>query len=149
MSKVNSILQKFAERFRLKERRDECHDFFVGGKSGQLYEYNPERLAVLFMGDTKRQWNDAKKKLAAAGFELMQDCDEEGSASFDPEDADQCQVAIQVIQAKKRRVLTPTGLAQLQTAREMAARNRQNDCNRGVSGADLGPKDTRTTPRSS
>ena len=140
-------LQLFADRHRLTMRRDECGDYYVGGKSGQVYEYNPERLAVLFLGDTIRQWNGAKKKLAAAGFELMQDCDTEGTASFDPEDADQWQVAIQVIQAKQRRVMSPTGLAQLQTAREKAAGNRQNHCNRGVSGAKLGPPDPQTTSK--
>ncbi len=149
MPKVNNILKQFSDRHRLELRRDECGDYFVGGKSGQVYEYNPERLAVLFLGDSKRQWNAAKKKLAAAGFKLMQAADTEGTATFDPTDADQCRVAMQVIRAKRRRVMSPAGLAQLQTAREKAARHRQNDCNRGVSEADLGPPDPQTTPRSS
>ena len=144
-------LKQFSELYRLKLRRDECGDFFVGGKSGQVYEYAPGRLAVLFLGDTKRQWNAAKKKLAAAGFELTQDCDTEGTASFDPEDADQCRVAIQVVKAKPRRVLTPAQRAQLRAATEKAAlaRNRQNHRARGVSGGDLGPPDPQTTSRSS
>ena len=79
-------LKQFAERYRLKLRRDECGDFDMVGKCGQVYVYAPGRLAILFLGNTKRQWHAAKKKLAAAGFELMQDCDTEGSASFDPAD---------------------------------------------------------------
>ncbi len=150
MSKRSDMsLKQFSERYRLKLRRDECGGLFVGGKLGLVYEYNPERLAILFRGDTKRQWHAAKKKLAAAGFQMMQDCDTEGTATFDPADAEQCQVAIQVVKAKTRRVMSPAGLAQLQTAREKAARNRQIDCNRGVSGADLAPPDPQTTPRSS
>ncbi len=149
MPKVNNILKQFAELHRLKLRRDECGDYFVGGKLGQVYEYNPERLAILFMGESKRQWNVAKKKLAAAGFELMQDCAEEGTSSFDPADAEQCRVAIQVIRAKPRRVLTPAQRAQLRTATEKAAlaRNRQNHRARGVSEADLGPPDPQTTSK--
>ncbi len=144
MPKVNNVLKQFADRHRLKLRLDECGDDFVGGKCGQVYVYNPERLAILFMGDTKRQWHAAKKKLVTAGLGLMQDADTEGTASFDPADAEQCRAAIQVIRAKRRRVMSPAGLAQLQTAREKAARNRQNHCNRGVSGADFEPLDTRT-----
>ena len=140
----DQLLKQFADRYRLKLRRDEYRDYFVGGKRGQVYEYAPGRLAVLFLGNTKRQWHAAKKKLAAAGFELMQDCDTEGTASFDLTDAEQCQVAIRVVKAKTRRVMSPAGLANLQAAREKAARNRQNHCNRGVSGVDSGPLDPQT-----
>ncbi len=139
-------LKQFAERYRLKLRRDECGDYFVGGRCGQVYEYAPGRLAILFLGDTKRQWHAAKKKLAAAGLGLMQDADTEGTASFDPADVEQCRVAIQVIRAKRRRVMSPAGLTQLQTAREKAARNRQNHCNRGVSGGDFGRRTLRRPP---
>ena len=144
-------LKQFAERCRLKLRRDECGDYFVGGKLGQVYEYNPERLAVLLLGDSKRQWHEAKKKLAAAGFELLQDCDTEGTASFDPADDEQGRVAIQVIRAKRRRVLTPAQRAQLRAATEKAAlaRNRQNHRARGVSGGDFEPLEPQTTPRAS
>ena len=145
--KSDSSLKSFSERYRLKLRRDECGDYFVGGKSGQVYEYRSGRLAVLFRGDTKRQWHAAKKKLAAAGFGLMQDADTEGTASFDPTDADQCRVAIQVIRAKTRRVLTPAQRAQLGAATEKAAlaRNRQTHRARGVSGADFEPLDPQST----
>ena len=141
----------FAERYSLKLRRDECGDVFVGGKSGQVYEYNPARLAVLFLGKTKRNWNAAKKRLAAAGFELKQDCDTEGTATFDPTDAEQCQIAVQVVKAKLRRVLTTAQQTQLRAATEKAAlaRNRQNHRARGVSGANLRSPDPQTTPRAS
>ena len=142
-------LKQFAERHRLKLRRDECCDYFVGGRCGQVYEYAPGRLAILFLGDTKRQWRWAKKKLTAAGFGLMQDVDTEGTANFDPADDEQCRVAIQVVRIKKRRVMSPAGLANLQAAREKAARNRQSHCNRGGSGADFEPLDPQTAPRSS
>jgi len=144
-------LKHFADRYRLKLRRDKCGDFFVGGKLGQVYEYNPKRLAILFLGNTIRQWNAAQKKMAAAGFELMQDADEEGTASFGLADDEQCRVAIQVIRAKRRRVLTSAQRAQLRTATEKAAlvRIRKKHRARGVSRADFGPLDTRTTPRSS
>ncbi len=142
-------LKQFSENHRLKLRRDEYLDYFVGGKRGQIYEHAPDRLAILFLGNTKRQWHAAKKKLAAAGFELLQDADTEGTASFDLADAEQCQVAIRVVKAKTRRVMSPAGLAHLHAAREKAARNRQNHCNRGVSGVDPEPLDPQTTPRSS
>ena len=149
MPKVNNILKQFSKRHRLKLRRDECGDYFIGGKWGQVYEYDPERLAVLFLGDTKRLWHAAKKKLTAARFRLMQDCDTEGTATFDPADTEQCRLAIQVIRAKPRRVLTPAQRAQLRAATEKAAlaRNRKKHRTRGVSGGDFGPKATRTTSK--
>jgi len=151
MLKVNNILKQFSDRHRLKLCRDECGDFFVGGKLGQVYEYNPERLAILFLGESKRLWNAARKKMAAVGFELMQDCDTEGSSSFDPTDDAQCQVAIQVIRPKRRRVLTPAQRAQLRAATEKAAlaRNRKKHRARGVSEGDFASKDTRTNLGSS
>ncbi len=148
MHKMSDLsLKQFAERYRLKLRRDEYGDYFVGGKSGQVYEHVPGRLAVLLLGGTKRQWHATKKKLTAAGFQLMQDCDTEGTASFDPADDDQCRVAIQVVKAKPRRVLTPAQRAQLRAATEKAAlaRNRRNHRARGVSGADFEPLDPQTT----
>ena len=140
-------LQNFAERYRLKVKRDECGDLFIPGRLGQIYEYGSGRLAVLFLSDSKRQWNAVRKKLAAAGFQILQDAETEGSAIFDRAHDRQCNLAIQVIRAKKRRVVSAAQREQLRAAREKTAvsRNRESVWARRGSGADFPSRALRTT----
>ena len=147
LSNSFQTLRSFAELYRLKLSRDECGDLYIPGRCGQLYEYAPGRLAVLFLGATPRQWNAARKKLEAAGFEITHDADTEGIALFDPTDAEQCRVAIQVVKAKPRRVLSPAQHEQLQaaTAKAVVSRNRKTVRASEVSGADSQPPGSGTT----
>ena len=149
-SATDATLLKFGERDRLKVRRD-YRDLFIPGKFGQVYGYESGRLAILFLGRSKRHWHAARKKLVAAGFQTMQDADTEGSALFDPGNTEQCRVAIRVIRAKSRRIPSAAQLEHLRVAREKAAlsRNRKKVCARGGLGEDFESPATGTAPGSS
>ncbi len=150
-SATDATLLEFAERDRLKVRRDEYKDLFIPGKFGQVYEYESGRLAILFLGRSKRQWHAARKRLVAAGFQTMQDADTEGSALFDPDNTEQCRVAIRVLRVKPRRIPSATQLEHLLVAREKAARsrNRKKVSARGGLEEDFESRGTGTAPESS
>jgi len=65
----------------------------------------------------------AKKKLVAAGFEIRQDGDCEGSALFDPHDREQVKLALKLAGIRTRRELSPEKkailVARLTAGREM------------------------------
>ena len=150
-SVADQTLREFAERYRLKLRRDECGGLFVSGKRGQVYEYGPGQLAAMFLSDSRRQWSAARKKLAESGFRIMQDAATEGSALFDPDNTDQCRMAIRVIRAKPRRILSAAQQEHLQAAREKAAvsRNRQKVYARGGFSENFESPATGTAPGAS
>ena len=81
----------------------------------------------------------------------MQDADSEGSALFDPGNTEQCHMAIRVIRAKSRRILSAAQQEHLQAAREKAAvsRNRQKVYARGGFSENFESPATGTAPGSS
>jgi hypothetical protein len=106
-------LQQIATNYRLRLARDECGDPVILGKGGHLYAYDDSFLAVLVSSSSKRAWTHARKKLVAAGLTLLQDCDIEGTARFDPLNPQQAKVAIHLAGVKKRRCVTPETKAKL------------------------------------
>jgi len=103
----------FALKHRLRVRRDECGDEIIPGKFGQIYEYAKGLFAVMYMPDPEgkrpaksKQWTNRRNWMLAAGFKILQDCDGEGTASFDPHDQQQVNLAIRVAGIKRRRVLS-------------------------------------------
>ena len=42
-------LCNFAEKHRLKVKRDDCGDMIILGKQGHVYEYSATELGVMFM----------------------------------------------------------------------------------------------------
>jgi lipase chaperone LimK len=72
-----------------------------------VYEFAPAIFGVLLMLDTNRQWNNAKRKLEAAGFRVYQNAECEGTALFDADNSDQAKLAIKLARIKQRRKLTP------------------------------------------
>jgi hypothetical protein len=103
----------FAEKYRLRTKRDECGELIIPGGLGQIYEYGPGQLGCMVLGKSACYWNAARRKLVAAGFQVIQDGDTEGTGLFDPEDANQVKVATQVVRAKRKRVLSKSQRAAL------------------------------------
>ena len=149
--KEEATIREFAEHQHLKLRQDECGDLFIPGKFGQVFQYDSDRLAVMFLGSTKRKWNAFRRKLEAAAFEVMQDVGTEGSALFDPSNPKQCRIAIRIIRAKPRRILSAAQREQLRAARKKAAvsRNRESVWARGGFSENFESPATGTAPGSS
>jgi hypothetical protein len=99
-------IQEFAKKYHLRTKFDACGEVITPCKRGQIYDCGGQRLAVLVEGVSTRVWHSVLKTLLAAGFELRQNGDCEGSLSFDPEDRKQAKLAIKVMGAYKRKQLT-------------------------------------------
>ena len=99
-------LGEFAERQRLRIRRDEDGSYHIPGRAGQLFEYDGQRLAVMYLDGTPRAWGNRKRACLAVGMELHQDGDAEGTLLFDPENDAQAELGIQVAGVGRRRVLS-------------------------------------------
>jgi hypothetical protein len=109
-------IQTFAEKYRLRTRRDECGEIIIPGKLGQIYDCGTGRFGALFMPSGKprpRLWGSVRRKLMAAGFQLLQNGDAGGSLLFDPSDATQTALAIRAVGARRKRVPSEGQLAVL------------------------------------
>lgn len=62
----------------------------------------PSLFGIYFAGD----WLSAKRRLKKAGFAIHQDGDFEGSALFDPTNKTQARLALELIKARAKRVLS-------------------------------------------
>lgn len=119
--------EEFAERYRLKVRRDECGDPVVRGKvwkaqprtvahradrqpyGHHIYEHDLGRLGLCLMfpmTSSPARWTNAKRKLAAVGFEIRQDGVGEGLSLFDPANEQQARLAIKLAGVRARRQMS-------------------------------------------
>jgi len=123
----NTIMMDFAERHRLRIRRDEDGTRIIPGKYGHLWE-DDERLAVTIFGPgtTPRIWGNRRRACEAVGMELTQDGDSEGTLVFDPSNRGQARAAIKAAGVKRRRIMSPAqreaamrGLALAREARNL------------------------------
>ena len=110
-------IHRLAEKYRVRTKRDECGETFIPGKAGQIYDYGSGQFGALFMPPanrrTPRRWGNVRRKLAAAGFEVVQNGDAEGSLLFDPTDATQTALAIRAVGARRKRIPSEGQLAVL------------------------------------
>jgi len=122
-----TLLEKFAEKFRLRMTKDDCGDPIVRGKFGDICEYGDEAghmLVTVLGGYTSFRWNRARTQLKAAGCQVHQNGETEGSIVFEPANDVQARLAIHHIQAFRKRAvhLSPEQRAaigvRLQKARE-------------------------------
>lgn len=110
-------LVAFADRHRLKSVRlaDEgvTSERFIEGRSGLITEYSPTRLHLVLSPGTGNAgwWANRRRSAIAAGMQLDQDGDTEGSLIFDPTDAKQALAAIRISGCKQRRVATEAQIA--------------------------------------
>lgn len=138
MEQTEELLSGFAEKYRLKtafekdsagEHIQECPRIIPGRRgASQIFEWDDTQLGVMFMPDPQglrppgRTWNSRKAKLIAAGCTILQDCDGEGSALFDPANPKQARAAIQVSGVRPKRNPIPPSPAQLAARSAFAAR---------------------------
>jgi predicted DNA-binding transcriptional regulator YafY len=122
-------LKQFAEQFRLQVRRDVDGTDIVVGKFGHIYEHSVTKLSVLFMPPVPRArlWSIVKAKGTEAGMIVRQNGDSEGTLVFDPNAPEQARLAIRLVRARPKRILTEeqrSALSErLSKARKGALRN--------------------------
>ena len=103
-------LSSFAKKYRLRTRRDEDGTTVIRGSRGHIYDHcDGLSLGLMLMPGKPFVWANARRKLAAAGFTIWQDCDEEGSALFSPTDPTQVRLAIRLAGIKRIRRQTGKG----------------------------------------
>lgn len=115
-------LQGLAEENRLRTRRDPCGDRNILGRRGEIHEYGSGRFGVTVMGRSARMWGNARRELIAAGFQITQNADSEGTALFDPTNQTQLRLALKVIRARQRRQPSEAQLAVLRNGRKSLRR---------------------------
>lgn len=103
----------FAAEHRLKANCDVDETTIVPGKHGQIFDYGDGRIAVMVQPGRSSVWPRTRKKLIEAGFEIAQNGDHEGTALFDPANADQARLAIRVAGIKRKRKSSPSQLKNL------------------------------------
>ena len=96
-------IEQLGDRYRLRVRRDKCHEAIIVGRRGQIYEHGSGKLGVMFLGATAKIWGNARRKMLAAGYELHQNGDTEGSCLFQADNAEQMKVAFSVVGAFRSR----------------------------------------------
>ena len=105
----------FAEKNRLRLRRDECGDPIVVGKLGQRYQHDDGLVGLALMcpnGDDPRLGNTLRARMRKAlreGLELVQQGDYESSLLFNPQDHAQAKLAIRLVGCKRTRRQTGKG----------------------------------------
>ena len=109
----------FAEKYRLRVRRDECGDPIVVGKLGELYQHDDGLVGLVLMspnGDDPKLDNTLRSRMRKAlreGLELVQQGDYESSLLFNPQDHAQAKLAIRLVgvKPKRRARLSPAFIA--------------------------------------
>ena len=109
-------LKEFAERYslRVKRSREDDTDNIVG-KFGEIYEYGDGTLGVMVLPDPPRRalWVRSRDEFERIGMTITQNGDQEGAAIFDPSNSQQGAAAIEAIQTRKVRRLSPELRAKL------------------------------------
>jgi hypothetical protein len=103
-------LASFAVQHRLKLKTDFGDGTpIILGRIGHIYEYGDRTLGVMVIPNPSRKnaWGFTRKKFLAVGMRIVQNGDCEGAAVFDPENAEQAAFAIRLIQAKRKRAVSP------------------------------------------
>jgi len=90
-------------KHRLKTKTDADGTVIAAGKRGQLFDNGDGRFAVMVQPGRASIWPRTRKKLIEAGFEIAQNGDHEGTALFDPSNAEQARLAIRVAGIKRKR----------------------------------------------
>ncbi len=108
-------LAQFAERKRLRIKRDEVGDLMIPGRIGHLYEHDCGAFGLMLMspnGDDPRLDSTLRsrmRKAVQAGLALHQRGDHESTLTFDPENKQHAGLAIRLIGCKRKRRQTGKG----------------------------------------
>ena len=68
----------------------------VTGSGGHVFQHTDELLAVTI----NNRWASSRRKLMAAGCAVLQDGDDEGTVSFDPNDAEASLAVLRILRLK-------------------------------------------------
>ena len=105
-------VQEFTEKHGFRQPGlDGCGDYNLQGKRGQIYAYGVTTFGVMVVGDSGHYWEKWRRKFLAAGIRVVQNGDWEGAAVFDPDNESQAKLALEAIQATRKRVLSSEHLA--------------------------------------
>jgi hypothetical protein len=101
-------VEEFAEKYRVKVKRDECGERVTAGKGrSNIFDgYEDGEFGVCLMFESARKWGFARRKMEALAFKIRQDGDTEGIATFDPTDRKQAALAIRLGGARRKRSVT-------------------------------------------
>ena len=112
-------IEEFANRYNVRLRRDWCGDMIAGKPPrprpedcSHIFEMGDGRLGLCLILGSPRRWTFAKRRLLAAGFELKQDGDSEGTFLFDPNSDLMCRMAIKEAGIRAKNRVTPEDRAQ-------------------------------------
>lgn len=123
-------LRTFAEKHRVKTRRDSCGEDIITGSripkdmpkrveyACHVYDHGDgQRFGLLLLLKTKQQWTHAKKQLVASGFTIKQNAETEGTALFNPQDPAQVRLAFKLARINPKRVMSEAQRLALTKAR--------------------------------
>jgi hypothetical protein len=101
-------LRTFAEKYRLYTKLDIDGTTIIAGKLGHVYEHSATQLGLLFMPTAPRArlWSGTKAKGTAAGMVVRQNADSEGTMLFDANSPEQARLAVSLVRARPKRILT-------------------------------------------
>jgi hypothetical protein len=119
---MDEPLKPFAAKYRLKLRIDVDETRILPGRVGQIYQHDLGKLGVMYLpakAKTTEMWTNRKKACLFVGMELHQDGDREGSLQFDPRNAAQAKLAIQIAGLKKKRIMSQAQKKVLTRARTL------------------------------
>jgi hypothetical protein len=102
-------IQEFSKKMRLRAKLGEDGEAIVAGRRGEIYQYDGFLLALLLMPRKKFVWVNARRKLEAVGCTILQDGDEEGAATFNPENPVQARLVLRLVGCKRTRRQTGKG----------------------------------------
>lgn len=114
-------LQQFAEKYRLKIKKDSCDDLIIPGRvkgakrvedNHHILEYQG-RFEVYLTFPTVGRWNSARKKLEAAGAHPVMSCKHEGFLIFDPENEPLVKLVLKLARIRVKRQLTEEQKAEI------------------------------------
>lgn len=124
-------IEKFAETYRLKIKKDECGDKILLAKQGHFYL---DRKALCFMA---LDYRGAISKLCGLGRMMVGDLgrDKKGRLIRDVwiKDISDPEKALKVLRAKIRRTLSPEAKLKAQSSVKKARLARQNQSAGGIS----------------
>lgn len=105
-------LAQFAERKRLRIKRDEVGELMIPGRIGHLYEHDCGVFGLMLVspnGDDPKLDNTLRsrmRKALAEGLKLHQEGDYESTFTFNPDNTQHAQLAIRLVGAKRKRRAT-------------------------------------------
>ncbi len=128
-------IKEFAERYRVKTRKDSCEEAIIPGKPRNaarpedrhhIYDHGNGKFGVCLLFTSVGKYHNAQKRLVAAGFTQGQDGDSEGTFLFDPADKQQAKAAIREAGIRIRKELSAERLQAMKARGVMLAQSRRN-----------------------